>query len=211
MGTGIGPRECISSHGDTNQVVETWIRSCQPLSGHQKADHATGTQMGPHTPTDAPSSSEHGGTMLVRPRAMTAAPATRCGSVMCRTHDALRLHHLLGDRIHGVRLGHVLLEEPQQALALHARREPSNAAGCSPCEGRRASGPMSMLRIIATIHLLYIPDRRLPGLSNSRRAPTADNNVHTPQSALLPSAAAPAPSCPQSAHLPLRATPTSEL
>ena len=66
-----------------------------------------------------------------------------------------------------------------------AGRASSTAAGSSPRDGRRAMGPMSLLRTTATTHRLSSVDRRLPGLGTLRRLPRADMRAHTPQSLLL--------------------------
>ena len=53
-----------------------------------------------------------------------------------------------------------------------AGRASSTAAGSSPRDGRRAMGPMSLLRTTAATHRLSSADRRLPGLGTRRRVPT---------------------------------------
>ena len=67
-----------------------------------------------------------------------------------------------------------------------AGRASNTAAGSSPRDGRRAMGPMSLLRTTAATHRLSSADRRLPGLGTRRRVPTVDMRAHTPQSLLLP-------------------------
>ena len=67
-----------------------------------------------------------------------------------------------------------------------AGRASNTAAGSSPRDGRRAMGPMSLLRTTAATHRLSSADRRLPGLGTLRRVPTADMRAHTPQSLVLP-------------------------
>ena len=66
-----------------------------------------------------------------------------------------------------------------------AGRASSTAPGSSPSDGRRAMGPMSLLRTTAAPHRLSNVDRRLSGLGTRRRVPMADMRAHTPQSLLL--------------------------